>query len=553
MKKNYKNHIIATLLLFVFAACSPSSQDVADNSLKAKDQETKKIEASAIVGMWDTGKDIYNFYEDGRFETVNNLPISGYKWKLVGNDLILSFLDSPANKPKEEVYTFDAVRTARLTFKGEEDSKIIWNRSKEKVLTAKPSLFYLERIALPPEVLVHYQITQDNGKKVINSGYFSYKGAVPIAFNALYLEKNIDTNMPVELMATLYYNDNALFTTKTPAILDSFEKQDIRLLRANNEENSPAKLNAPQAFYYSLDAEDALYSAKLYLEDKHLFFLIQDKDMKNDGIEKKESFITWGYWNQVGRGHSLELIVAGKETLTGAVNQKSEVFFDSLPLFDSLNNINFMPLDERMNKNIYFTLKGNVTKRNNEFYFIPNGLVDSFKLLGNVLVNPELSKLGNNKSLYIELNASYADEGYFNVQNIITTESAKNTENTSDKAQLKNTYWRLTELNGKPKANNSPAEPHFILNIEDANTTSGKGAGSDGCNSFFFTWENKESSIDFVLGGSTMRLCPEEGVEAQSREFLQALDKADSFIIQGSSLELRQKDKELAKFESVAL
>ncbi len=547
MKNTNKKHIVKfTLLLllgFILVSCS-SSQEEAE----------KKVENTHIVGMWDTGKDIYNFYEDGRFETVNKIAIAGYSWRIEEDKLILSFLDSPANQPKEEVYLFETVRTARLILLDKDGEKVTWNRSHANVNTAKAKLFYRERIALPPEVIVYYQLTQNEGKNILNSAYYSAKGSIPLAFNAHYLSKNYDKNLPVELFVTLYYKDNALFSTKEYIQLDASQEQEILLMRVTNEENSPTKLNAPQSFTFTKDAQDALYTATLFLEDKNLFFLIQDRDEKNDGIDEKESYITWGYWNQIGRGHSIELIVSGKETLTGAVNKESKIFFDRLYLFDAVDNIEFIPSDKKMDEKIYFNLKGNAVKKDNAFYFKPAGLTENFKLLGNVLVSPILNELANNESIYLEVNAAYSNDGFFDVQNIISTAEAKNEEDKAAHVDLTNTYWRLTELNNKEDLISAPAESHFILNIEEENTKSGKGAGSDGCNSFFFTWNTpNKNKLDIILGGSTMRLCHEEGLEAQGRDFLQVLDKADSYIIHGSSLELKQGDKKLAKFESVAL
>ncbi len=535
------------LFLFIFASCSPSTQDSAEMKEEA-------ISMTNIVGMWDTGENIYNFYEDGRFETVNNLALSGYSWRLEKDKLILSFLDSPANKAIEEVYILDTVRTARLILISSDDSKLTWNRSKENAQAVEAELFYRERIALPPEILVRYELSQETqkGKHIVNSSYFSYKGTIPLPLKAFYLEKNRDKNLPLMLSVTFYYKDNALFSTKEPVIIDE-SNQKVLLMRVTNEEISPPKILAPQAFTFTREEEDAFYYAKLFLENKHLFFLIQERDEKNDGIDEKEAYLTWGYWNQVGRGHSLELIVAGKETLTGAVHLDNSLFFDNLPLFEKVDRIKLLQTQESMNEKLYFTIKGIVTKKNDDFFLVPQGLTESFKLLGNVLVNPQLSSLKNNESLFIELNASYSLEGYFDVQNIISTSKIQSSTENTQGTNLKNTYWRLTELNAKEKIPQSPAEPHFILKIEDESAKSGDGAGSDGCNSFFFTWKADKDMLDISLGGSTMRLCPEEHVEEQAREYLKVLDTANKYNIQGSSLELKKDDKTLARFESVAL
>ncbi len=120
---------------------------------------------------------------------------------------------------------------------------------------------------------------------------------------------------------------------------------------------------------------------------------------------------------------------------------------------------------------------------------------------------------------------------------------------------LANTYWKLTTLNGSNIYKNFDTEPHIIFhqsNVEFA----GEANGNDGCNSFFATWEGDDDSLndlDIELGGSTMRLCNDDKLNRQVRDFMQALVKSDTYYIQGSTLTLKDNSDTVAIFEAVDL
>src|SRR5215510_1363929 len=84
-------------------------------------------------------------------------------------------------------------------------------------------------------------------------------------------------------------------------------------------------------------------------------------------------------------------------------------------------------------------------------------------------------------------------------------------------ASLENTYWKLTELGGKPIAVARPAqEPHFILN-PDTRRVSGAG----GCNRFIGGYQLDGDRLTFGQTAGTMMACRDE-METE-REFFTAL------------------------------
>ena len=116
----------------------------------------------------------------------------------------------------------------------------------------------------------------------------------------------------------------------------------------------------------------------------------------------------------------------------------------------------------------------------------------------------------------------------------------------SKELALKDTYWRLKELDGKLTENFADQpEAHLILR-ED-----GQATGSDGCNNFFMNWEGEGENITFHPGGATLRICPNGGEQAQ--KMLQMFPDVKSWNITDGQLELRSEDKVAAVFEAVEM
>lgn len=115
--------------------------------------------------------------------------------------------------------------------------------------------------------------------------------------------------------------------------------------------------------------------------------------------------------------------------------------------------------------------------------------------------------------------------------------------------ELTETYWKLTELMGKPVAM-TPAdkrEMHMILKNENSRIQ-----GHAGCNSFTGSYELKEGNrIVFSKMAVTQMACIDMETEDQ---FLKVLETADNYNINGNILQLnRARMAPLAKFEAVWL
>lgn len=113
---------------------------------------------------------------------------------------------------------------------------------------------------------------------------------------------------------------------------------------------------------------------------------------------------------------------------------------------------------------------------------------------------------------------------------------------------LRNTYWKLVRLDGKPTAAFAgQREPHLVF---DAKAPQVRGNG--GCNGAGGDFTVAGDKLTFGPFMSTKMAC-EHGME-QERRFLEALAEVARYRIRGSHLELLDRDgTAVARFEAVAL
>jgi uncharacterized lipoprotein YbaY/heat shock protein HslJ len=112
---------------------------------------------------------------------------------------------------------------------------------------------------------------------------------------------------------------------------------------------------------------------------------------------------------------------------------------------------------------------------------------------------------------------------------------------------LRNTYWKLLEIDGKPVATpEGMREAHMVLALDEARVS-----GHAGCNGFFGSFEVAEEQLEFSALGATMMACP-QGMDTE-QAFLRALGQTTRFTISGAILTLFDDDLALARLEAVSL
>jgi uncharacterized lipoprotein YbaY/heat shock protein HslJ len=117
----------------------------------------------------------------------------------------------------------------------------------------------------------------------------------------------------------------------------------------------------------------------------------------------------------------------------------------------------------------------------------------------------------------------------------------------TEHAELRNTYWKLFELNSRRVVTpEGMQEAHLILAPDESRVR-----GNAGCNGFFGTFATTGDRLTFSDTGVTAMACP-EGMDTE-QAFLQALGETTRFAISGQILTLYADDRPLARLEAVFL
>jgi putative lipoprotein len=111
----------------------------------------------------------------------------------------------------------------------------------------------------------------------------------------------------------------------------------------------------------------------------------------------------------------------------------------------------------------------------------------------------------------------------------------------SSGGKLRGTHWVLAEVNGQPAHPGQGETPHIELHKK------GNFTGSTGCNRVSGTYIASEGALQFTPGPMTMKACADP-VMQQEQAVLAAMKGTNAYQINGSTLELRNGEKALAKF-----
>ena len=110
---------------------------------------------------------------------------------------------------------------------------------------------------------------------------------------------------------------------------------------------------------------------------------------------------------------------------------------------------------------------------------------------------------------------------------------------------LESTYWKLTEIGGMAAVGGSNAnEASLVLNAEGKKLT-----GSTGCNPLLGSYKLRDSSLHFKLAGMTKTACS-DALRKQEEAFVEILKETTNYRIVGDTLELRDKQELIAKFQA---
>lgn len=484
---------------------------------------------SDISGAWvDEQERLYFLDEDGTLGIPDQTALSGVRWQLENDVLTLATMDSPGGDIREQKLILKHAHSGSMELIDADGSTVVWKKSRAKVGRLEGVLFYRERMALPPEVIVSVQLYPLHSPIPVATSIMPAAGSGQLPFRVYYMEQTVTGQ--VRLAASVLHSGETLFATQNDEIITLPSTPQVLLYRTMPGEHQLPPLKTPASYQGSLKVSGKNIIVRLYLENDGLALLTQDGD-RNQYM---------GTWMEKDRNRTIEITRGALKPVTATREAGGGLL---------LNGLSAQPVELKPAKIPWpskgFLLEGELRSQNGKPVFSECNSQRDIPIPSSSRGYDQLSHVlqaNGNSSVVLE---GRIQDGHLEASNVFLVRKGGvcSTENYAS-APLLQTYWRLRELNGAPVEQfPDQPEPHLILR------DNGQASGSDGCNNFFMNWKRKDATLSFSSGGSTLRLCPQG--EEQARAMHDMFSKVDEWNISGSMLELRSKNSILAVFEAV--
>ena len=484
-----------------------------------------------LGGVWVDEQDrLYFLDEDGTLGLPGQTALSGVSWHLENGVLTLSTMDSPGGSVHERKLVLKESRTGSLSFTDAEGASVTWKKSRARVGRLEGTLFYRERMALPPQVVVHVQLFPLHSPIPVAVSIMPASGNGQLPFRVYYLEQTMDKE--VRLAAAVLCSGETLFATQNDENVTLPGSPRVLLYRTMPGEHQLPPLKTPASYKGTMHVGDRESSVHLYLAEGGLALLTQDGD-RNQYM---------GTWMEKDRNRTIEITRGVLKPVTATREAGGGLLLSGL----SSKMVQLQPADLPWPSK-GFLLEGEIRNQGGRPVFSECNSQRDIPLLtsgkGYAQLNHIMQENGNAS---VVLEGRMQGNG-LEASNVFLVKKGGvcSTENYAS-APLLQTYWRMREINGKAVEQfPDQPEPHLILR------DNGQASGSDGCNNFFMNWKRNGQEMTFSGGGSTLRLCPQG--EEQSRAIHEMFAGVDEWNITGSMLELRSKNSITAVFEAVEM
>lgn len=503
--------LFCSLLLFSCVASSNSSGD--------------------ISGAWvDEQERLYFLDEDGSLGIPDRTALSGVSWNLENGVLTLATMDSPGGEVKEQKLIVRESRAGQLEMTDADGSAVVWKRSRARVGRLDGTLYYRERMALPPEVVVSVQLYPLHSPMPLAMSIMPAPGSGQIPFRVYYLEQTVKG--PVRLAASVLHGGETLFATQTDEIISIPGTPSVLLYRTLPGEHQLPPLKTPARYKGTMKLSGADITVHLYLEEDGIALLTQDGD-RNQYM---------GTWMEKDRNRTIEITRGALKPVTATREAGGGLLLSGL----SARSVELRPADIPWPSK-GFLMEGELRSEDGRPVFSECNSQRDIPIQTSGKGYAQLSHVlqeNGNASVVLE---GRMQNGRLEASNVFVVQKGGvcSTENYAS-APLLETYWRLREIEGKEvELFPDQPEPHLILR------ENGQASGSDGCNNFFMDWQRDGEKLTFKEGGSTLRLCPQG--EEQARSMHEMFNRVDEWNINGSMLEFRSKNSIVAVFEAVEM
>ena len=184
------------LLMFCLSACMTAGEN---------------METGRLHGLWQNEKgQFFHLEEDGSLSLLRNSSASGVSWDFDGTALTLTTVDAPGEEAAPQKLFLQKRGLWGLEFLDEEGKQIKWSRSFKQVKHLDGTLFFRERIMLPPEVNVGVRLLTKEGA-IAGQNASTLSGRAELKFRVCFLASDLEDNAALE--ASIFYGKEPLFTT----------------------------------------------------------------------------------------------------------------------------------------------------------------------------------------------------------------------------------------------------------------------------------------------------------------------------------------------------
>ena len=203
--------------------------------------EGENMETERLHGLWQNEKgQFFHLEEDGSLSLPRNSSASGVSWDFDGTALTLATVDAPGEEPVPQKLFLQKRGLWGLEFLDEEGKQVKWSRSFKQVKHLEGTLFFRERIMLPPEMNVSVRLLTKEGA-VAGQNFSTLSGRDELRFRVCFLASDLEDNAALE--ASIFYGKEPLFTAPagTKISLDGHPSVLLHHAVPNHEQELPLK------------------------------------------------------------------------------------------------------------------------------------------------------------------------------------------------------------------------------------------------------------------------------------------------------------------------
>ncbi|MBQ4616287.1 MAG: META domain-containing protein [Mailhella sp.] len=189
------------------------------------------MKTSSLHGLWkDKSGNFFFLDEDGSLGLPRRSDAAGLTWAFDGSILTFTEVKAPGESPTQHRFVLQKKGLFGLEFLDESGKPVSWSRSYKKVGKLEGTLFYRERLMLPPEVCVSVQLRPLKKNNVAGKSIAFADGRAGLGFKVYYLASDMDDMARLE--AAVHYGNEPLFATPDTEIVSLEEKPSVLLHHA---------------------------------------------------------------------------------------------------------------------------------------------------------------------------------------------------------------------------------------------------------------------------------------------------------------------------------